>query len=90
MKAIILAAGFAKRMRPLTNNTHKTLLNVGSVPVINRIVDGLIENNISDIDEEYLLAPFSRTTDPDSSMQGIKEKWDELAKTNPEIKAHLS
>jgi histidinol-phosphate/aromatic aminotransferase/cobyric acid decarboxylase-like protein/choline kinase len=49
MKAIILAAGYAKRMRPLTNNTHKTLLNVGSVPVINRIVDGLIENNIVDI-----------------------------------------
>lgn len=49
MKAIILAAGYAKRMRPLTNKTHKTLLRVGSVPVINRIVDGLIENNIDDI-----------------------------------------
>ena len=49
MKAIILAAGYAKRMRPLTNNTHKTLLKVGSKPVINRIVDGLIKNNITDI-----------------------------------------
>ena len=49
MNAIILAAGYAKRMRPLTNNTHKTLLKVGSKPVINRIVDGLIKNNITDI-----------------------------------------
>jgi hypothetical protein len=56
------------------------------VSIADKIVDVVEKNNISDIDEEYLLAPFSRTTDPDSSMQGIKEKWDELAKTNPEIK----
>ena len=48
-QAIILAAGYGNRMRPLTDDTHKTLLTVNKVPIINRIIDGLLENNIDDI-----------------------------------------
>ena len=48
-QAIILAAGYGNRMRPLTDDTHKTLLTVNKVPIINRIIDGLLENNINDI-----------------------------------------
>lgn len=49
MKAIILTAGFGNRMRPLTLDTHKTLLKVGSRTVIQRIIDSLVEQNIFDI-----------------------------------------
>ena len=49
MKAIILAAGYARRMRPLSIDRHKTLLEVGGRSIIARIVDGLIDNDIVDI-----------------------------------------
>jgi len=49
MKAIILAAGYGNRMQPLTKNTHKTLLKINGVPIISKIIDGLIENDVTDI-----------------------------------------
>jgi len=49
MKALILAAGFGNRMRPLTNNAHKTLLKVNGQAIIDRIVSGLIGNDITNI-----------------------------------------
>jgi histidinol-phosphate/aromatic aminotransferase/cobyric acid decarboxylase-like protein/choline kinase len=49
LKVIILAAGYGRRMRPLTYQTHKTLLNVSGKTVIQRIIDGLISVNITDI-----------------------------------------
>jgi histidinol-phosphate/aromatic aminotransferase/cobyric acid decarboxylase-like protein/choline kinase len=49
MKAIILAAGLGKRMRPLSDATHKTLLQVGGRTVIQWIVDALLENGIDQL-----------------------------------------
>ncbi len=49
MKAIILAAGYGNRMRPLTDQRHKTLLSVGNKTILSRIIDGLLENNINEI-----------------------------------------
>ncbi len=70
MKAFILAAGYGRRMRPLTNYTHKTLLKVDEETIISRIVIGLLENEISDIVvvtgyradelENYLLSTFPK------------------------------
>jgi glucose-1-phosphate thymidylyltransferase len=41
MNAIILAAGYATRLRPLTDTWAKELLPVGGRPIIDRIIDGL-------------------------------------------------
>lgn len=49
MKSIILAAGYGKRMRPLTNKTHKTLLDINGKTVIQRIIDCLLAVGLSDI-----------------------------------------
>jgi len=46
MKAIILAAGSGRRMRPLSDREHKTLLEIGGKTIITRIIDGLTENGI--------------------------------------------
>lgn len=49
MKAVILAAGIASRLRPLTDNTPKCLLKVGSKCLLERTIDAVIANNIKDI-----------------------------------------
>jgi len=49
MKAVIIAAGPGKRLRPFTNHTHKCLLEVGGKPIIEYITDALLENRIDDI-----------------------------------------
>jgi len=41
MKAIILAAGVARRLAPLTDSTHKALLPVGGRSLLDRMLDGL-------------------------------------------------
>ena len=49
MKAIILAAGYAKRMRPLSRECHKTLLLAGGQTVLGRIVDSLLTNDVREL-----------------------------------------
>lgn len=46
MKAIILAAGIASRLRPLTDTMPKCLLQIGQRCLLQRAFDGLISNNI--------------------------------------------
>lgn len=49
MRAIILAAGMASRLRPLTNNTPKCLLKIGERSLLQRSIDALINNGIKEI-----------------------------------------
>ncbi len=49
MKAVILAAGIASRLRPLTNNTPKCLLKVGPKNILELTIDNLVANKIFDI-----------------------------------------
>jgi choline kinase len=49
MKAIILAAGIASRLRPLTDNKPKCLLEIGGRCLLARAIDGLLKNNITEI-----------------------------------------
>ena len=48
MKAVILAAGTASRLRPLTNNTPKCLLTVGGKTLLQRTIDNFVDNGITD------------------------------------------
>lgn len=48
-RAIIMAAGMGKRMRPLTLETPKPLLKVNGVRMIDSIINGLHKNGIEDI-----------------------------------------
>ena len=49
MKAIILAAGMASRLRPLTLTTPKSLLKVGERSLLQRSMDALIASGIKEI-----------------------------------------
>ena len=49
MKAMILAAGFGKRLLPLTENLPKPLLKVGDQTLIERNINYLIKNGFSEI-----------------------------------------
>ena len=49
MIAIILAAGYGNRMRPLTDNEHKTLLKINNITIIDNIIDSLVTNSINKV-----------------------------------------
>ena len=46
MNAIILAAGVARRLAPLTDKTHKALLQVGGRPLLARMLAALADSGI--------------------------------------------
>ena len=49
MKALILAAGYATRLRPLTDSIAKPLLPVGGRPMVDWIVDRIAETSADEI-----------------------------------------
>ena len=49
MKALLLAAGFGRRMGVLTKDTPKPLVKVADVEILARIIDNLIISNIHDL-----------------------------------------
>ena len=69
--ALILAAGFGNRMKPLTNNKHKTLLEVSNEPILERIINSLIENKIYKI---YIVTGYRDI----EIKEFIKNKYPEL------------
>lgn len=53
MKALILAAGYATRLYPLTRDFPKPLLDVGGKPLINHLVDKM--RGIKDLDDIFVV-----------------------------------
>jgi len=53
VKALILAAGYATRLRPLTDTRAKELLPVGGRPIIDAIVESIGE--VTDVDEIHVV-----------------------------------
>lgn len=52
MKCIILAAGYATRLYPLTENFPKPLLEVGGKPILDWLIDDMSKTNLID---EYIV-----------------------------------
>ena len=53
MKAIVLAAGYATRLRPLTDTWAKELLPVGGTPILTSIVESI--QTVADVDEVHVV-----------------------------------
>jgi glucose-1-phosphate thymidylyltransferase len=53
VKALVLAAGYATRLRPLTDDRAKPLLPVGGRPIVDWILDRIAE--VEDVDEVHLV-----------------------------------
>lgn len=49
MKAVILAGGYGKRLRPLTNSIPKVLIPIGRKPILEIIIEQLKENGFREI-----------------------------------------
>jgi len=49
MKALILAAGYATRLRPLTDSMPKQLLPVGGRPMVDWILDRIRETSADEV-----------------------------------------
>lgn len=62
-RAIIMAAGFGSRLRPITIETPKPLIKVNGVRMIDTIIEGLIENEILEI---YIIVGY------------LKERFEQL------------
>lgn len=69
MKAIILAAGYATRLYPLTRNKPKALLPIGGKPIIDYIVEQM--DTLEALDEIYVVT--------NSRFAGQFREWAEQA-----------
>lgn len=80
MKAVILAAGMASRLRPLTSCTPKCLLKVGERTLLQRSMDALVREGIREFVivtgylHEQVEAFVSRTYGEDISVRFIHNK----------------
>lgn len=85
MKAVILAAGIASRLRPLTDHTPKCLLKVGSKSLLERTIDAILANDINEIVivtgyREEMIRDFVSRTYPQVKVEYIYN--DVYASTN--------
>jgi choline kinase len=71
MTAVILAAGVASRLRPLTDHTPKCLLRLGEKTILQRTVDNLLANGIT---EFVVVTGYLR----EQIEQFMREQWPEL------------
>lgn len=71
MKAIILAAGDSKRLRPYTDNLPKCLIKINEKAIIDYQIEALIENNVKRIN--IVVGYFA-----EKIMKYLTEKYPEM------------
>ena len=76
MKAIILAAGYATRLYPLTLNMPKALLPIGKKPIIDHILAQM--DTVEDLDEIYVVS--------NDKFAGHFEEWAKTVQSRVPIK----
>ncbi|MBR4114023.1 MAG: nucleotidyltransferase family protein [Anaerotignum sp.] len=76
MKAIILAAGYATRLYPLTLNMPKALLPIGGKPIVDHIVAQM--DTVDELDEIYVVS--------NDKFAGHFEEWAKTAVSRVPIK----
>lgn len=72
MKTILLAAGYGTRLYPLTKNKPKPLLEVAGKPIIEHIIDKIVE--ITDIDRIYIVTNQKFTSNFEEWLKNSKSK----------------
>ena len=78
MRAMILAAGLGKRMRPLTENTPKPLLKVDGKPLVEHLIQRLISGGVTGVVINYHhLGEMIRNFLGDGSRFGIEILYSE-------------
>jgi choline kinase len=85
MKAVILAAGTATRLRPLTDHLPKCLLNVGPNTILGMTLDHLVANGVGEVVmvtgyREQQIRDFVGTHSPGLSVTFLTN--DRFAETN--------
>ncbi len=68
MKAVVLAAGYATRLRPLTDTWAKELLPVGGRPILDWIVDAI--EQVDEIDEVHVVTNARKAPAFDAWSEG--------------------
>lgn len=69
-RAVLMAAGIGKRLRPITYTTPKPMVKVNGIRIIDTIIDALMQNEITDI---YVIRGY------------LSERFDELLEKYPDI-----
>lgn len=67
MNAVIIAAGFGSRLRPLTYSTPKPLIEVFNQPIIERNIEFLLEKGINKI---YIIVGYNK-----EKFEYLREKY---------------
>src|SRR5262249_56069857 len=81
MKALLLAGGYATRLRPLTETRAKPLLPVGGRPMVDWIVDRIEE--AGEIDEIHLVTNAVYAADFERWAEGRAiAVWNDGTRTN--------
>jgi NDP-sugar pyrophosphorylase family protein len=79
MKAIILCAGYGKRMKPYTNYYQKTMIPIHGKPLLEYVIEGIKETDISQFiivvgyQKEQIIDYFKSGEDWDISIEYIDQ-----------------
>ena len=80
MIGVILAAGMAKRLRPLTDECPKCLLKVGQRTLLQRTVDAVVNSGINELVvvtgyKNNMIVDFLRTNYPSLAIHFIDNRF---------------